>query len=93
MTGEIDGAFTTGAGKVAALRRAGLFPPLAAFGDSPSDIPMLRSATGLAGMVNPRPGLRAVSGTMSDRARWVRITRTVAGFDVPVPEQDESTIL
>jgi HAD superfamily phosphoserine phosphatase-like hydrolase len=90
---ELDGPLTSGAGKVEAYRRLGLAAPLAAFGDSPSDLPLLRTATGLAGLVNPRPGLLAEAGTIPAPVRCIRISRTVSGLAAELPDQNESTLV
>src|SRR5262245_38139232 len=70
LIAEIDGPLTAHDGKLAGYALLSDVPPLAAFGDGPSDIPLLRSATGLACMINPRPGLRAASRDMRAPVRW-----------------------
>jgi len=93
LTAELQGPLTAHEGKLAGYALLSDVPPLAAFGDGPSDIPLLRSATGLACMINPRPGLRAATREMAAPVRWIRIPRTVSGEETPVPDVDESTIL
>jgi HAD superfamily phosphoserine phosphatase-like hydrolase len=93
ITAEISGPLTAHEGKLAGYALLSDVPPLAAFGDGASDIPLLRSATGLACMINPRPRLRAATREMPAPVRWIRIARTVSGEETPVPDVDESTIL
>ena len=93
LTTELDGPLTAGEGKVTVYARLCEAPPLAAFGDSPSDIPLLQSATHLACMVNPRPGLRAATPTIPAPVRWIRIPRTVSGTAATIPDTDESTLV
>ena len=93
LTGSLAGPLTTGEGKVVACMQMCGAPPFAAFGDAPTDIPLLRSATALAGLINPRPGLRSAAASLGARVRCIRIPRTMSGIEVPLPDRDESTIV